>query len=191
MNNQKLFTCPKCERDDATALVSEIYSHGTSIVTTSGPVTGVTYSQGKWGSTGGYATQTGIARSALATKLAPPAEPTANPGITEILLYIGFSFFIVMGYGSVLFGGGLSAGKTNAFAYTTVCCTAPMALMFFFRFRKRQQAEEAKPAYNEALRRWRRLMYCSRDGTVYDPETGHYTHSDNMMALLYPSGTKT
>lgn len=66
-----------------------------------------------------------------------------------------------------------------------------LALLFFLRMdrKKRAAAQEAyntaRPKWEAAMRRWKRLYYCARDGVVYDPETGETCDPAVLKDFVY------
>lgn len=200
--------CPRCDKDDAVWKLSSVVEWGSASGTFSGPSVSVTRMDGKWGTTGGYTSLSGSTKTELARMLEPPAEPAKPGGLgcLDVLFYLGVMIICATMAGTGLVLGIMAVGDSNE------SLTARVLLFLFLlgvsvigfvglfqtfkyfeknhRKKKKQSAAryaEEKPAWDAAMRKYRRSYYCFRDGIVFDPETGTACDPSRLVEYLYLS----
>lgn len=93
-------TCPVCNKDDVIQKVAAIIVSGRASGTFSGPSGGVTYSDGKWGTVGGYSVLSGQTTTELAQLLAIPKKPKEHAfsclATGVILYFFGFGGLVLI-----------------------------------------------------------------------------------------------
>lgn len=178
--------CPQCGHDDRIQKVQAAVVGGISEVRSSGSFGGVTYSGGQWGAFGGPSATSGTASTLLAQRLMPPDEPQQGTSFGSHLKQAGLA--IVLFYSGVF-----SFGIFGAETFWIGCISLPVSLIVIrLLYRERQKNRRAKAqfparmqAWEQAMARWGRVYYCSRDDIVFDPETGESCHPADLHEFLY------
>jgi hypothetical protein len=182
-----MIACPKCGNAEKSQKVSGIVAAGTGSGSYSGPTGGVTYSDGQWGTVGGYTTLSGQHSTTLAQLLSPPDVPkkssTCLPvAVVGCLLYSA----IPVGLGFIMSIMSPLTKQLSVVPSDTTCLLGVaiplggiiIATVLLLRYGQwagqdaTKHYEAAHTRWSSAMERWSRLYYCSRDDLVYDPETG-------------------
>ena len=203
--------CPICGKDDMIRKITSIRTSDETKGTFSGPTGGITYSDGKFGTVGGYTTLSGRSITELANMLSPPPTPEKY---TTPALYIIFPIIAVI-LAIVLF---CSIGMALVFIMTTMVtqligqsdasdvigliivgflCFTPIPLLvaslFFIDRNQRVNSEkkykEYKPAWDRAIKRWERLYYCYRDDIIFDPKYGDTCPPKLINSFVFSSSS--
>jgi hypothetical protein len=201
--------CPICQKDDLVQRVETLVAAGQSSGTFSGPSVGTTYSNGKLGSVGGYTTLSGSSSSNLAKLLEPPSPPPTPKGYGcwwillayPVIPIVGAIFsipFMIPGMILMAIGENPDTLNMNFIGIFGIILTAIggiigywLCIRFFIKESKKKKAtmekvfNEAKPKWEIAMRRWKRLYYCHRDGIVYDPEAGDTCVPESVNDFVY------
>ncbi len=202
--------CPVCQKDDLVQRVETLVAAGQSSGTYSGPSVGTTYSDGKFGTVGGYTTLSGSTSSNLAKLLEPPSSPPKPKGygcwwilIAYPVIPIVGSFFSIpfMIPGGIILGIAASRNQHAAtsplggFGIALIMIGAiigiGLAIRYFVRRDRQKKAimqqelNEAMPTWEKAMNLWKRLYYCHRDGIVYDPDSDHTCVPSEVQDFVY------
>jgi len=201
--------CPICQKDDLIQRIETLVSASQSSGTFSGPTVAATYSNGKLGSAGGYTTLSGSTTSNLAKLLEPPSLPPTPKGygcwwilIASVIPLAGLPFslpFLIPGVVLTKISSGFTDPTLNsqifglaiALIVIGACIGYWLAIRFFINNERKKKAKMqetysiAKPKWEIAMQRWKRLYYCHRDGIVYDPETGETCDPASVNGFVY------
>jgi len=173
--------CPVCKRNDRAERISAIIDNNTSNI---------------------------------AEKLSPPRKPIppSEPGGFGVWwVVIGFIgawlgvvplIYLEMGILGSIFG--FDSGIAMGFGIPLMMLSSVFGVWFVFRYlirwnkqlianRKRNpdymqkmtKHEEAKAEWDSAIRHWKELYYCQRDGIIYNPKTGETCDPDSLKGFLY------
>jgi hypothetical protein len=155
-------------------------------------------------STIGYITLSGSTSSNLAKLLEPPSLPPKPKGYGYWWILIVYPVIPVVGaIFSVPFviPGLIVANVFENVPFLTgigivLICIGMiigfwLAIRLFVKRDKKKKAimeqklNEAKPNWEIAMQRWKRIYYCHRDGIVFDPESGDSCPPTSVRELLY------
>jgi hypothetical protein len=187
--------CPVCGKDDTIQRVEAVVQAGQSSGTYSGPSGGVTYSDGKWGSAGGFTTLSGSTTSNLATLLALPSKPTKETGGFQtgcgaILVFAALVFGTTIGL-TLLTQSGVAAilATIALLIFGVLVYGVPGVILLRIGARKKRSGDENYPhateIWEKAKERWQRLYFCHRDGMVFDPENNKTSPPTQIVEFLY------
>jgi hypothetical protein len=202
--------CPICQKDDMIQRVETLVSAGQSSGTFSGPTVAATFSDGKLRPAGGYTTLSGSTSSNLAKLLEPPSSPPEPKGYGCWWILLAYPVIPILGAffalpfmipGTIIMvlgttpenGGSLNAlGVIGAVLMAIGGCIGYyLCIRYFIRKDRKKKASmaqnysEAKPKWEKAMQRWKRLYYCNRDGIVYDPESGDSCNPATVNDFVY------
>ena len=186
--------CPSCHTGDHLQKVSVIVASGTTTGSFSGPIGGITYSDGKIGESGGFSSLSGKTATVLAQVLTPPKEPHISllgRGITcfvtqAIIGIVGFSCgagVIILSYSSkgtnflTIFLG-------DAVILSLMIIASIISYRYFSKRAKNKYIAE-KALWDIAMEKWHRLWFCSKCGIVIDEETNVSFSPNQMHEYLY------
>ena len=183
--------CPVCKKHDAAQRVTTIVAAGQSSGTFSGPTGGVTYSDGKWGTVGGYTTLSGSTRSDRARSLAPPTRSRFRGWLQfgcglYCLIWVAGLFWAV---GSAGFSSSSSifdflGDLGSLFGATALPGILGLVILLNWN-RKRVASEKIDEQYPRAMAKWQRLYFCHRDDVVFDPETNESFEPSQIKKYIY------
>ena len=198
--------CPSCNKDDRIQKLSVLVQSGTSTGTFSGPTGGATYSDGKWGTVGGYSFLDAQSVTDLARLLAPPKEPRLPGGygwikwgclamgglISLVGVCVAVGVFAPIA-GAVAAQEGSPASAVPA--QLSIACMSFLvpaalgALTFFIGANtdnnSKKQYDYDKPRWDQAIARWNRLYFCARDAIVIDPDTQATCQPNGLQQFIY------
>ena len=161
MATETAFRCPQCGEIDAVRKVSAIYNNGFSTIPNDSPL--VPY---------GVVDKTITTITSLAQKIAPPPEPKDPGGMNLGCLFLLFIVFLIASSTSWIFALGITI-------------TLAFLVNYFLFMPLQKEYKELKPEWDEAIRRWSELYYCSRDDCVFNPNTGESVPPERISALIY------
>lgn len=179
--------CPIDGNDDAMQKVSAVVAAGHAKGTFTGPMTGVTRSEGKWGLAGGIATLSGSTTTDLARSLAPPPEPRKRA--FGPLNWLGLSIALIL-FGVIPGLLGLaSIGSKDSSGFGMFLFGTAMVGIFIWRMKdnpSRKSADEvARRNWKTARERWAQLYYCHKHDLVFDPSSGETANTQDLSSLIY------
>lgn len=187
--------CPVCQKDDAVQRLATLVAASQSSGTFSGPTGGIAYSDGKWGSVGGYTALNGSTSTNLAKLLAPPSKPSQNAATGSCLTVYG-SIVIFAGIGifmGVLFSGSnqnvslLQRILLSAFGGGIFVILGLLTIQSGSRKTKLATDQYSKKyeQWEKSILRWERLYFCHRDGIAFDPETKESFEPAQIQEYIY------
>lgn len=118
-------------------------------------------------------------------RIAPPPMPESHVSMIKYIcagmILVGIGVFLV-----------LVILSTDQFSWpqvvlTLLCIVVALVLSFLAIRRIGQGDEEARrryPVWDEAMANWNRLLYCSRDKVVFDPQSKKALSDTAVKALL-------
>lgn len=125
-------------------------------------------------------------------RFAPPPLPGKTVSILRYMLFsmliVGVCiFFIIILVGSESFGQSFSWSELGLVVLTLICIITALTLSYlaFTKVvRGDQEAQKHYPEWDRAMENWNRLLYCSRDNVVFDPQTGQVVSEQALASLL-------
>jgi hypothetical protein len=195
--------CPICKKDDQVQRIETLISANQASGVSTGYTVGTTFSNGKVGTTGGYAASHITLSTNLAKLLEPPVSPSKPQGYGCWWVLYGYLIIVV----GVLFGAPfmipgcvimlISKGNDGVFLLGAILAIIGYGIGIGLAIikaikddRKKKETsqkrfDEEMPKWQKAIQLWKRLYYCQRDGIVYDPKTGEYCSPENLKNFLY------
>lgn len=168
--------CPKCGKDDLIRKVSSIVGAGDY----TGRSSAVTSAVDLHGDIAMGVTDTDShLTSRIARVLAPPSMPAVRQKDDLTTLPYMFGCFAVV----FLF----IAFAASSFFFGLLGFVFGVGILIVINMRSSQarNVESRMPTWQEAMRRWDRLYYCSRDDLVIDPMTGKCSPPHELSNILY------
>ena len=186
--------CPIDSKDDTIQKVSAVVSGGQAKGTFSGPTGGVTYSDGKWGSVGGFSVLSGSSSTELAELLSPPPQPYQDKAWW--VQHGCGTFLIVMGVLAAIVIPASGAGDPTTSIFERFLIASVMGglwvgLGLLFRAwggRQKKVSDEKYSkemnAWSTAMNRWSHLYYCYKHDIVFDPENGEQCEPAKLKEFI-------
>lgn len=117
--------------------------------------------------------------------IAPPPMPESH---VSMMKYVGVGMVLV-GVAAFLVIVMLSSGDFSwlQMILSLVCIVAALVLSFIAIRQIGRGDEEARrhyPAWDQAMANWSRLLYCSRDQVVFDPQSRKVLSDEAVRSLL-------
>ncbi len=124
--------------------------------------------------------------------VAPPDMPVAKVPMMPFIA-IGFAlitlgvFFILIWSGVGGYGGwpGYVQVLQAVLTIAAIVTALVLSVVAFLRIgRGDLESQKRLPAWDQAMENWRRLYFCKRDNTVFDPQTNKALSDAEVKALL-------
>jgi len=117
--------------------------------------------------------------------IAPPPMPESH---VSMMKYVGIGMILV-GVAAFLVIIMLSSGDFSwlQMILSLVCIVIALVLSFIAVRQLGQGDEEARrlyPVWDQAMANWNRLLYCSRDQVVFDPQSRRVLSDEAVRSLL-------
>jgi hypothetical protein len=137
--------------------------------------------------------------SGIAIKLSPPKSPSPLPEPKGGLEFYQWGIIIIVVYCSILvfiLSPIKSSSLMDIIVLIVLIALAPIInrklianekKIFFSKLKP--EWERAKQDWDEVFQKWKQLYYCSRDGIVYDPDTGESCDPDEIKEFIYKFST--
>jgi hypothetical protein len=126
------------------------------------------------------------------SRFAPPPMPGKTVSILRIMVFnmvlVGIFVFLIL-----VLVGSESFGQVHPYIEVTLVVLALAAIilalalsyMAFTRVvRGDQEASQHYSEWDRAMANWNRLRYCTRDGVVFDPQTGKVVPEEALRDML-------
>jgi len=186
--------CPQCNKDDAIQKISAIVNAGKSIGSYSGPSTSHVSVDGKSGTSYGYSYLTGSGMTDLARLLTPPQEPHIPSIIfegcgTRLALGIAFSgaWLLTLWIGFYISTNNATLGTVWLIIVTILYIWSSIRIGRKARKEAEIKLQPEKTNWDNAIKRWKSLYYCHRNGIIFDPETNETCEPTKLKEFLYQS----
>ena len=168
------YECPQCGKDDQTEQVSLLYKSGISVSL-----------GGLWTKIPGrivpnFAIAPVYNQTIISRKLSPPLHPTAPDrlvpfGIVALGVFVLIWSVIFLVTATAVWSPMLLAGAS---------LVALGAVIFTKQNANQEVYNQLVKSWEESMRSWERLYYCTRDDCVFDPVTRRSVPLDEMVRLL-------
>lgn len=141
---------------------------------------------------GDHVKQVPAAYESGVTRLAPPPMPVAHVGMMKYMV-VGFVLVTVGDFFTLILSGvGGSVDWPLAVqvvqAVLGILAIVAALVLAFMAFQRvvsgDRKTQRLLPAYDEAMANWRRLSYCTRDDSVFDPQTNTTISDATLKSLL-------
>lgn len=125
-------------------------------------------------------------------RFAPPPMPGKTVSVVRYMVFsmilVGlFIFFILVLVGSESFGQGFSFVELALVVGATASIVAALILSIVAFTKVGRGDQEASKHYAEwdrAMERYKRLLYCSRDNVIFDPQTQKIVSEEELASLM-------
>jgi hypothetical protein len=125
-------------------------------------------------------------------RFAPPPMPGKTVSVVRYMVssmfLVGiFIFFILVLVGSESFGQGFSFVELALVVGATASIVAALVLSIVAFTKVGRGDQEASSHYAEwdrAMERYKRLLYCSRDNVIFDPQTQRIVSEEELASLM-------
>ena len=125
-------------------------------------------------------------------RFAPPPLPGKTVSVVRYMvssmILIGlFIFFILVLVGSESFGQGFSFVELALVLGATASIIAALVLSYIAFTKVVRGDQDASKHYAEwdlAMERYKRLLYCSRDNVIFDPQTQKIVSVEELASLM-------
>ena len=125
-------------------------------------------------------------------RFAPPPLPGKTVSVVRYMvssmILIGlFIFFILVLVGSESFGQGFSFVELALVLGATASIIAALVLSYIAFTKVVRGDQDASKHYAEwdlAMERYKRLLYCSRDNVIFDPQTQRIVSEEELASLM-------
>ncbi|TMD44960.1 MAG: hypothetical protein E6I90_08165, partial [Chloroflexi bacterium] len=125
-------------------------------------------------------------------RFAPPPMPGKTVSVVRYMvssmILIGlFIFFILVLVGSESFGQGFSFVELALVLGATASIIAALVLSYIAFTKVVRGDQDASKHYAEwdlAMERYKRLLYCSRDNVIFDPQTQRIVSEEELASLM-------
>ncbi|TMC27196.1 MAG: hypothetical protein E6J36_02060 [Chloroflexi bacterium] len=125
-------------------------------------------------------------------RFAPPPLPGKTVSVVRYMvssmILIGiFIFFILVLVGSESFGQGFSFVELALVLGATASIIAALVLSYIAFTKVVRGDQDASKHYADwdlAMERYKRLLYCSRDNVIFDPQTQRIVSEEELASLM-------
>ena len=125
-------------------------------------------------------------------RFAPPPMPGKTVSVLRYMvismILVGlFIFFILVLVGSESFGQGFSFVELVLVLGATASIIAALVLSYIAFTKVVRGDQDASKHYAEwdlAMERYKRLLYCSRDNVIFDPQTQRIVSEEELASLM-------
>jgi hypothetical protein len=125
-------------------------------------------------------------------RFAPPPLPGKTVSVVRYMvssmILVGlFIFFILVLVGSESFGQGFSFVELALVLGATASIIAALVLSYIAFTKVVRGDQDASKLYAEwdlAMERYKRLLYCSRDNVIFDPQTQRIVSEEELASLM-------
>ncbi len=125
-------------------------------------------------------------------RFAPPPMPGKTVSVVRYMvssmILVGlFIFFILVLVGSESFGQGFSFVELALVlgAIASIIAALILSIVAFTKVgRGDQEASKHYADWDRALERYKRLLYCSRDNVIFDPQTQKIVSVEELASLM-------
>jgi len=107
--------------------------------------------------------------------------------VSSMILIGIFIFFILVLVGSESFGQGFSFVELALVLGATASIIAALVLSYIAFTKVVRGDQDASKHYAEwdlAMERYKRLLYCSRDNVIFDPQTQRIVSEEELASLM-------